>query len=94
MFTFYCNFWQHQVFNMAPLFVLTEKNNSSSGKITPTPHHLRVFNLVKKHVTPTMSTLGLPWEEISIDTIGPWKIDITNYGTVVFNGFTVINTTT
>ena len=46
------------------------------------------------HVASHMSTLGLPWEEIAIDTIGPWKIEINNYGTVIFNGFTIIDTTT
>ena len=31
---------------------------------------------------------------ITIDTIGPWRIEIANYGVVIFNGFTIIDTTT
>ena len=46
------------------------------------------------HVAYHMSTLGIPWEEMAIYTIGLWKIDIKNYGTVIFNDFTIINTTT
>lgn len=41
-----------------------------------------------------MSTLGIPWEEIAINTIAPRKIDMTNYDTLSFNGFTISDTTT
>lgn len=46
------------------------------------------------HVCTHMSTLGVPWEEIAVDTIGLWKIVILNYDPVTFNGFTIIDTTT
>ena len=46
------------------------------------------------HVAATLSTLGLSWEEIAINTFGPWMINIPNYETVTFNGFPIINTTT
>ena len=41
-----------------------------------------------------MSTLGIQWKEIAINTIGPWIIEILSYGVVIFNGFTIIDTTT
>ena len=47
-----------------------------------------------ENVAPTMSMLGIPWGEIAINTIGPWKIVPPPHGTVVFNGFTIIDTTT
>ena len=36
----------------------------------------------------------LPWEEIAIDTIGPWKIGIPGFDIVIFNGYTIIDTCT
>ena len=39
--------------------------------------------------------IGTPWEEIAIDCIGPWKVDLPPpHNTVTFNAFTIIDTTT
>ena len=47
------------------------------------------------HLAPTLSSLGIPWEEIAIDSIGPWKIVLPPpHHIVTFNGFTIIDTTT
>ena len=47
------------------------------------------------HLAPTMSSLGLPWEEVAIDSIGPWKIVLPPpHNTVTINAFTIIDTTT
>lgn len=41
-----------------------------------------------------MSTLGIIWGKIAIDTIGQWRIEIVNYSVVIFNSFTIIDITT
>ena len=47
------------------------------------------------HVAPTMSTLGIPLEEITINCIGPWKVELPPpHNILVLNTFTIINTTT
>ena len=47
------------------------------------------------HVSPALSSLGTPWEEITIDGIGPWKVVLPPpCNTVTFNAFTIIDTTT
>ena len=47
------------------------------------------------HVAPALTSLGLPWEEIAIDCIGPWKVTLPPpHNIVTFNAFTIIDTTT
>ena len=47
------------------------------------------------HVAPALTSLGTPQEEIAIDGIGSWKVQLPHpLNTVTFNAFTIIDTTT
>ena len=42
---------------------------------------------------PPRQDVGLPWEEVAVDLIGPWRINVPD-GTVEFFALTIIDTTT
>jgi hypothetical protein len=43
---------------------------------------------------PPRNDMALPWEEVAVDLVGPWKISLPNIGELRFHGLTIIVTTT
>ncbi len=43
---------------------------------------------------PPQNNISTPWEEIAIDLIGPWEIDVPHMGMIRIAAFTAINTAT
>ena len=38
--------------------------------------------------------IGLPWEEVAVDSIGPWKVPIQGFGDLIVNAISMIDTCT
>jgi hypothetical protein len=38
--------------------------------------------------------VGMPWEEVAVDSIGPWKVPIQGLGEITFNALSMIDTCT
>ena len=43
---------------------------------------------------PPRQDVSQPWEEIAVDSIGPWAVEIPSFGRIVFKALTVIDTCT
>jgi transposase InsO family protein len=43
---------------------------------------------------PPRQDVGLPWEEVAVDLVGPWKVTVLDTGTIEFFALTMIDTTT
>lgn len=45
------------------------------------------------HLPPREDT-AQPWEEVAVDTIGPWSVDVANYGHLQVYALTIVDTAT
>jgi transposase InsO family protein len=43
---------------------------------------------------PPRNDMAVPWEEVAVDLVGPWKISLPNIGELRFHTLTIIDTTT
>ena len=43
---------------------------------------------------PPRNDIAVPWEEVAVDLIGPWKINLPDIGELRFHALTIIDTTT
>jgi hypothetical protein len=80
--TLQTHFWIQQLQQQVKQVVLTCDSCQRNKNPGPGQGHL-----------PPRQDVGLPWEEVAVDLVGPWKIDAPK-GTVKFFALTMIDTTT